>query len=183
MDCFCVRKGTGVWVMTAPPRPPAAAPPCPPAAAPPCPPASGGEEVHFPSQASGRGGETTALRPIETLRPGDYVLAHDGLPHRVLHTFTRHYRGEMIGLRCAGNDGTLWLTADHRVLSRRRVQALSQDGTWSAVPPGHFSRARHLRRTQTPPERVLWQHLRNAQSGVKFRRQHPIGPYIADFYA
>jgi very-short-patch-repair endonuclease len=34
----------------------------------------------------------------------------------------------------------------------------------------------------SPPERILWKLLRNAQLGVKFRRQHPIGPYIADFY-
>jgi very-short-patch-repair endonuclease len=35
----------------------------------------------------------------------------------------------------------------------------------------------------TPPERKLWQALRGEQLGVKFRRQHPIGPYIADFYS
>ena len=32
------------------------------------------------------------------------------------------------------------------------------------------------------PERRLWSHLRMRQlGGYKFRRQHPIGPYIADF--
>ncbi|MCF8882307.1 endonuclease domain-containing protein [Erythrobacter sp. SN021] len=31
------------------------------------------------------------------------------------------------------------------------------------------------------PERMLWQQLRQRPSGSKFRRQHPIGPYIADF--
>ena len=46
---------------------------------------------------------------------------------------------------------------------------------------GH-NRARELRRTQTDAERKLWLHLRDRQlSGYKFRRQHPIGPYIADF--
>lgn len=39
-----------------------------------------------------------------------------------------------------------------------------------------------LRKNLTTPERLLWQHLRNKQLGVKFRRQHGIGPYIADFY-
>jgi hypothetical protein len=30
---------------------------------------------------------------------------------------------------------------------------------------------------------MLWQRLRNQQlSGLKFRRQHPLGPFIADFY-
>lgn len=33
----------------------------------------------------------------------------------------------------------------------------------------------------TKPERMLWQQLRERPGGYKFRRQHPIGPYIADF--
>jgi len=42
--------------------------------------------------------------------------------------------------------------------------------------------ARHLRRTMTHAEASLWHHLRNrALMGCKFRRQHPIGPYIVDF--
>jgi very-short-patch-repair endonuclease len=33
------------------------------------------------------------------------------------------------------------------------------------------------------PEIVLWRVLRRGQvSGLRFRRQHPIGPYILDFY-
>ncbi len=43
-------------------------------------------------------------------------------------------------------------------------------------------RARRLRRDSSFPERLLWAKLRNRQlSGWKFRRQHPIGPYFADF--
>ena len=43
--------------------------------------------------------------------------------------------------------------------------------------------ARELRRRATPAERKLWERLRNRRlSGLKFRRQHPLGPYIADFY-
>ena len=41
--------------------------------------------------------------------------------------------------------------------------------------------ARSLRREMTDGERLLWQHLRGEQLGVKFRRQHPVGPYVADF--
>jgi 5-methyltetrahydrofolate--homocysteine methyltransferase/ATP-dependent helicase HrpA len=44
-------------------------------------------------------------------------------------------------------------------------------------------RARDLRQTETPPEKLLWLALRNGQiGGMKFRRQHPIGPYVVDFY-
>ncbi|MDV3455564.1 DUF559 domain-containing protein [Sphingomonas sp. HF-S4] len=42
--------------------------------------------------------------------------------------------------------------------------------------------ARKLRREMTLPEVLLWQRLRGAKVGVKFRRQHPIGPCVADFY-
>ena len=35
----------------------------------------------------------------------------------------------------------------------------------------------------TIPERLLWGKLRSGRfAGLKFRRQHPIGPYVADFY-
>ena len=44
------------------------------------------------------------------------------------------------------------------------------------------SAARRLRREMSLPEVLLWQRLRGGGSGRKFRRQHPIGPYIADFY-
>ena len=41
--------------------------------------------------------------------------------------------------------------------------------------------AKSLRREMTDGERLLWQRLRGEQLGVKFRRQHPLGPYVADF--
>jgi very-short-patch-repair endonuclease len=41
--------------------------------------------------------------------------------------------------------------------------------------------ARMLRRAMTDSERRLWSRLRMEQLGVKFRRQHPLGNYIADF--
>lgn len=44
-------------------------------------------------------------------------------------------------------------------------------------------RAQVLRKTMTNAESVLWDLLRSRRlQGRKFRRQHPIGSYIADFY-
>jgi very-short-patch-repair endonuclease len=44
-------------------------------------------------------------------------------------------------------------------------------------------RAWALRAAQTKVESRLWQRLRNRQlEGAKFRRQHPISSYIADFF-
>jgi len=51
------------------------------------------------------------------------------------------------------------------------------------APKKTFSRARELREEMTLPEVVLWQALRKGQlAGLRFRRQHPVGPYILDFY-
>ncbi|MCX5666699.1 MAG: endonuclease domain-containing protein, partial [Candidatus Omnitrophica bacterium] len=47
-----------------------------------------------------------------------------------------------------------------------------------------IEKCRKLRKDQTDAERVLWSILRNRQlSGVKFRRQFPVGRYILDFYS
>ena len=44
-------------------------------------------------------------------------------------------------------------------------------------------RSRELRNAPTEAELRLWKHLRNRQlGGYQFRRQHPAGPYILDFY-
>jgi len=43
-------------------------------------------------------------------------------------------------------------------------------------------RARRLRRDSTHVEMRLWQKLRNRQLGADFRRQHPAGPFVLDFY-
>lgn len=45
------------------------------------------------------------------------------------------------------------------------------------------NRARELRKSSTPAEQKLWQALRNRNlGGYKFRRQHPMGPFITDFF-
>ena len=34
----------------------------------------------------------------------------------------------------------------------------------------------------TPPEVRLWVQLRRQTQGLRFRRQHPVGPFVLDFY-
>lgn len=51
------------------------------------------------------------------------------------------------------------------------------------IKPEILKHARELRRPQTPAEKILGHHLRNAQlKRIKVRRQHPIGKFIVDFY-
>ncbi len=45
-----------------------------------------------------------------------------------------------------------------------------------------FERAKELRKNLTNAELVLWGYLKQNPLGCKFRRQHPLGIYIADFY-
>jgi very-short-patch-repair endonuclease len=49
-------------------------------------------------------------------------------------------------------------------------------------PPQQRTHARRLRGEITDAEKQLWGRLRDRQlNGAKFRRQHPIGPFITDF--
>ncbi|MFS0735740.1 endonuclease domain-containing protein [Sphingomonas sp. 1P06PA] len=43
-------------------------------------------------------------------------------------------------------------------------------------------RARELRRAMSLPEVILWRALRERPAGLRFRRQHPAGRYILDFF-
>ena len=52
---------------------------------------------------------------------------------------------------------------------------------WNSVSV--ISKAQRLRREATDAEKVLWGEIRRRQLGVhRFRRQHPVGSYIVDFF-
>ncbi len=43
-------------------------------------------------------------------------------------------------------------------------------------------RAKQLRRTMTLPEIILWRELKKRPGNLRFRHQHPAGPYVLDFF-
>jgi very-short-patch-repair endonuclease len=48
---------------------------------------------------------------------------------------------------------------------------------------GNIARARHLRKSMSLPEMLLWAELRRSPGSINFRRQHPVAPnIIVDFY-
>ncbi len=49
-------------------------------------------------------------------------------------------------------------------------------------PTNTLKRARKLRSEMSLPETILWRELRKRPGGFKYRRQHPAGRYILDFY-
>ncbi|MGE3149845.1 MAG: endonuclease domain-containing protein [Pseudorhodoplanes sp.] len=60
-------------------------------------------------------------------------------------------------------------------------ETLSSKPTWH-VTPKMWTRARSLRRETTDAERIIWSALRaHRLNSASFRRQTPIGPYVADF--
>jgi len=54
---------------------------------------------------------------------------------------------------------------------------------YKKLPQDILTFARTLRNQQTDAENMLWLMLRDRRlEGLKFRRQHPVGRYIVDFY-
>lgn len=57
------------------------------------------------------------------------------------------------------------------------------ESMWKGAPVSSFEKALRLRENMTDAEKILWEKLRNKNfENFKFRRQHPIQLYIADFY-
>ena len=46
----------------------------------------------------------------------------------------------------------------------------------------NYAAARRERKQLSLPEGLLWRELRRQPAGEKMRRQHPVGPYVIDFY-
>lgn len=63
------------------------------------------------------------------------------------------------------------------------LQRLEVKNMFYGALPIHFEIAKKLRNNQTEAENYLWNYLSNLQkNGLRFKRQHPILYFIADFY-
>ena len=91
----------------------------------------------------------------------------------------------------------LLFTANHFQYSPSEAGGISKPPSISAVTgslqgggldmhfgahPLIFKKAEELRNRMTAEEELLWNYLRNNAWGYKFRRQHPLFMYVADFY-
>jgi len=65
---------------------------------------------------------------------------------------------------------------------RKDLLSFAEGGMFHGTPPQIFEMANQLRKNMTEAEKMLWSHLKSGVNGLKFRRQHPIGVYVADFY-
>jgi imidazole glycerol-phosphate synthase subunit HisF len=63
------------------------------------------------------------------------------------------------------------------------MKRIGNDGMLKGATSGHFELAKALRNNLTEAEEKLWNVLSNKKfMGLKFRRQHPVGGFILDFY-
>ncbi len=62
------------------------------------------------------------------------------------------------------------------------LPSVNEPGMFHGATNFIFKNAKALRSNATISESLLWEYLKGKQLGVKFRRQHPISLYIADFY-
>lgn len=67
------------------------------------------------------------MRPIESIEPGMEVLTHTGSYRRVVHHWRRHYCGDIITVKVAGQP-SVRMTADHPVLARLDGRTVMKDG-------------------------------------------------------
>ncbi|MGH8225475.1 MAG: endonuclease domain-containing protein [Gammaproteobacteria bacterium] len=110
------------------------------------------------------------------------TIRYDNLIHRNPSPQPSPQRGEgagagiTVGKKANGN----FDAEDRNPLAPRRGE---RDGVRGEKPTAKTGLARRLRYASTDAERILWRRLRDRQlDGWKFRRQHPIGSYVTDFY-
>ncbi len=101
-----------------------------------------------------------------------YTSGSTGKPKGVLHTIGGYMVWVGLTFKC---------TFDYNPSTRRGEvgRGASNAHTYPHINIRNF--ARDLRKEMTDAEQKLWGLLCGKQLGVKFRKQHPIGPYIADF--
>ncbi|MDP9363562.1 MAG: DUF559 domain-containing protein [Chloroflexota bacterium] len=64
----------------------------------------------------------------------------------------------------------------------KRGTAVKRERVGRGIAPGGVANARALRQRMTPAEEVLWRALRGRRfAAYKFRRPHPVGPFVLDF--
>lgn len=64
----------------------------------------------------------------------------------------------------------------------KKKDLLRKEGMHAGASAEKYAFAQMLRESQTPQEEKLWVFLKTKPKGYKFRRQHPFGDYVLDFY-
>ncbi|HEX6187852.1 MAG TPA: endonuclease domain-containing protein, partial [Pyrinomonadaceae bacterium] len=145
-------------------------------------------------------------KKIEIIQRGEVVWTHRNRLRPVIGVQPHPHVGRIIGIRVQGSTETIWMTPSQRLLSpsphaergKGGEDAMRVDPTPTPSPQagrgdvqrrlggtrgGLWKLGRELKKNSTGAEKLLWNELRGQKLGIKFRRQHSLGNYIADFYA
>lgn len=97
----------------------------------------------------------------------------------------RLYRGEALDLTVGGEETLAKLKDIFSPLPPGEGPGVRANKTSKPkhIPAEHIEFARQLRQQQTDAENLIWHLLRDRRlANFKFRRQHPVPPYVLDFY-
>jgi ATP-dependent DNA helicase RecQ len=155
-------------------------------------------EAHDPTTRSGRPRKRRGGEPV-TVQPGDMTLfdtlrawrreeaSRQRVPPYVI--FADRTLSEIAARKPGSLDALGQISGVGSVKLERYgsavLRVLQGDGALDADDRADstLERAQSLRSDMSPPERLLWSRLRGQQlDGLKFRRQHPVAPYILDFF-
>ena len=135
--------------------------------------------IEGPERIARPGGAARTRRPATISAPRTagrrYWLYREGL-------WGRETAGEMVPARGVRVRKPFSRLREKVAGRSERVFQKGDDVMRDDIPRSAKSRARDMRQTLTEAERKLWYALRDRRmQSIKFRRQAPIGPYIADF--
>ncbi|MCB9391790.1 MAG: DUF559 domain-containing protein [Calditrichaeota bacterium] len=89
--------------------------------------------------------------------------------------------GEKLGLTFV-EEGSFWSPSVYGGVRGGLESGAKAGLNWKSIPKTHWQFANEMRKDPSAAEKKLWLALKSDKLGVTFRRQHPIGPFIADFY-
>ncbi|MBA4747197.1 MAG: 3-isopropylmalate dehydratase small subunit [Sphingopyxis sp.] len=98
---------------------------------------------------------------------------------------TLKHRAEIAAWQAADRKARPWIYLSSPSQSDGEGDHAKHGGGVKRLPPktnAAIIRAKALGRNMTPPELRLWTALRRRPDGLKFRKQHPAGPFTLDFY-
>jgi len=115
---------------------------------------------------------------LEEIRGSDYSLVQPP----ILNSYIQPHPNPLLkgeGTSCKRDKNVASLSSEEREFKSE----VGMRQNYKKVKKYVINLAKDLRKEGTSEEEIMWQVLRNKNLGYKFRRQHPFGRYVADFYS
>ena len=115
----------------------------------------------IPPACGGLGGIIFHSKMIKDLQPGNNIFDLEKVTAPVKGLKFDRYNGPALEILLDGSNQIHLVLPENLILCQRKVDKISDQGEWKDIPKLHFQRARQLRSQSTPPEKKLWQYIRN----------------------